>query len=261
MESTNQQLASLRLTDDADDDGKRDWASLPLDLLKICLSAPPFDQASKRAALASCKAFGRAVVRSSSHGLGLEVDRLAPPFARTTHVWAELWGDELPQQGQRGNLMLFSESHGNPARCLSELLSANQCLPFITELSLEVRLGPVDGAAQRPDGDSLHSRRGGPLLCTQCLTLDALIPPGLSALLPNLQHLQIDHCVLTPAARTSVLDVGFSKLWRLAIEGLSVQALPGPHPATAQPPVGLHVLATAQLMQLAKLPSISSVPG
>ncbi len=92
MESSEWQ----RLTDDADDDVKRDWAALPLDIVKICLSAPQLkrDTASKSAALISCKTFGRAVVRSSTHQLHLKTDRKEPPLASTTGIWAELWGEE-----------------------------------------------------------------------------------------------------------------------------------------------------------------------
>ncbi len=150
METHNQQLASLSLTDD---DGKRDWASLPLDVLNVCLSAPQLDRAAKREALASCKAFGRAVVRTATHGLRLEADRRAPPFRRSTRIWAELWGDEQPQQGQRVVTQLWSWSYGSPGRCWDELLSApTQRLAFVNELFLIVRVVCAACRAQRSAG-------------------------------------------------------------------------------------------------------------
>ncbi len=140
MESHTQQLASLRLSDD-DDDGTRDWASLPLDLLKICIGAPPLEheEAAKLAALASCKGFGRAVVRTSKHELDLRLDRRAP-FARSTRVWKELWGEETaPQHGQDAILRLYNVTHISPERCLNELLSADQRMAFVTTLIFQVR--------------------------------------------------------------------------------------------------------------------------
>ncbi len=99
-------------------------------------------------------------------------------------------------------------------------------------------------------------------MCAQGLSLDVLLAPGISTLLPNLQVLSLDQCVLTPAARTTVLDAACNRLRHLEITGL---ALPGPpQPATAgaapsQPAPSLQQLATAQLRQLAKLPSLSSI--
>ncbi len=138
MEAHTQQLASLSLTDD---DGKRDWASLPLDILKVCLSAPQLkaSNTAKRAALATCKALGRAVVLTATQSLALEADRRAPPFRRSTRIWAELWGDEQPQQGQSVVLLLLSRSQGSPERFFSKLLSApTQRLAFVNELYLNV---------------------------------------------------------------------------------------------------------------------------
>ncbi len=91
--------------------------------------------------------------------------------------------------------------------------------------------------------------------------LNEVLPPGVSALLPSLQQLTIRQCTLTPAARTSVLDVGCVRLQHIAIGPLSVQAPPQPAAAgaPAQQPPSLQQLATAQLRQLAKLPSLSRV--
>ncbi len=244
MESHNQQLSSLSL-----DDGTRDWASLPLDLLKICLGAPSLDPAAKLSALATCKALARAAVRSSSHTMGVNADCHAP-FARATRVWRELWGEEQPQQG-RVSLLLGSRLHGTPERCLDELLSANQRMAFVTELILHVRCAnsAASGAA---DGWKalialLHARPW----CTQGLSLNVVLPLGVSALLPNLQRLTLSESVLTPATRTSLLDAGCSRLQRLKIKALSAQQAPGAP--------NLQQLATAQLRQLANLPSLSSV--
>ncbi len=94
----------------------------------------------------------------------------------------------------------------------------------------------------------------------QGLSLDVLLAPGFSTLLPNLQVLSLKHCVLTPAARTTLLDTGCCRLRQLSIQGLAVApppALAGAAPA--QPTPALQLLATAQLKQLAKLPSLSSI--
>ncbi len=88
----------------------------------------------------------------------------------------------------------------------------------------------------------------------QGLCLDVILAPGVSALLPNLQQLILHGCILTPAARTTLLDAGCSSLCSLSVEDSSAQA-------DAAPQLGstLQQLATAQLRQLAKLPSLSSV--
>ncbi len=139
MESHQEQLASPRIDDDADD-GKRDWASLPHDLVRTIMGAPQLkrDKAAKWAALASCKAFGRAVMRASSHNLGMQLDHRTS-FSRRARFWAELWGGEPRRQGQDAGLALFSVSLVNPALCFGELLSAGLCLPFVTQLSFKVR--------------------------------------------------------------------------------------------------------------------------
>ncbi len=136
--ATQQNLSSLRIDDD---DGKRDWASLPLDLLRTIASAPQLkrDMASKQAALASCKTVGRAVVQTSSlGGLRLDVDRRAK-FVPSVQLWRELWGAEQPQQVQLVGLGLSSRHYGSPGRCWSEVLRAGERLPFVTTLVLQVR--------------------------------------------------------------------------------------------------------------------------
>ncbi len=127
------------------DDEQRDWASLPLDLLRTIFSAPALDKskASKRAALASCKAFGRAAVRTSGGGLLLSVDR-DTSFQMRVRVWRELWGEDQPHRDQVVGLALRSDNHASPERCLSELLGANERLAFVTQLALHVR-----GASQQ----------------------------------------------------------------------------------------------------------------
>ncbi len=261
MESHNQQqLTNLRLSDD---DGKRDWASLPLDLLKICLGAPSLDPATKRAALASCKAFSRALLRTSSHNLALFVDRRSP-FVCTTQIWQELWGEpaEQPRQGQHVVIHLLSGSHGSPGRCWDELLAANQRLPFVRELFLTVRGARVH-AANKAKGMGAHARcspvlHRRPARCPQRLSLDVLVPQGVSALLPNLQVLGLAQCSLTPAAMTTLLDAGCGRLHYLQVMDLSVQPR-GAAGTASQPPPSLQQLATAQLRQLAKLPSLTTV--
>ncbi len=131
-----QQLARLQLSDD---DGPRDWASLPLDLLRLCIAPLKGDRATKAAALATCKAFSRAAVRTTHHGsLILSLDR-PTPFQPSTRIWRELWGEEQPQQGQVVNLMLGSSTLETPVHCLGELLSAGERLPMVTRLTLWVR--------------------------------------------------------------------------------------------------------------------------
>ncbi len=83
--------------------------------------------------------------------------------------------------------------------------------------------------------------------CTQGLTLDAVVPSGLGALLPNLRCLILAYCQLTPAPRTTVLDC--PNLQHVIIEVLSVNA----------PKQHQQAVTTAQLRQLAKLPSLSHV--
>ncbi len=97
------------------------------------------------------------------------------------------------------------------------------------------------------------------LLHAQRLSLDVLVPQGVSALLPNLQTLFLHDCALTPAAKTTQLDAGCSRLRHLVVRGLSAQTPTRPAAARAQPPPSLPVLATAQLRQLAKLPSLDNV--
>ncbi len=99
----------------------------------------------------------------------------------------------------------------------------------------------------------------------QGLSLDAVLPPGVGALLPNLEHVVVQHCALTPAARTAALDTGCSRLHTLEVKALSAQQPPmtcacACTPAAAPaPPPSLQQLATAQLKQLAKLASLSRV--
>ncbi len=90
----------------------------------------------------------------------------------------------------------------------------------------------------------------------QGLTLDVVLPAGLGALLPNMRELFLEHCALTPAARTTALDAACSKLEFLTVRALSGQA---PPPAPASPSPSLQQLATAQLRQLAKLPCLGDV--
>ncbi len=88
--------------------------------------------------------------------------------------------------------------------------------------------------------------------CAQGLSLDVLLPPGVSALLPNLQVLAVVQCIVTPAARATLLDAGCSRLWQVQIEALSAQQ-------QAPGALSLQQLATAQLRQLAILPSLSNI--
>ncbi len=267
-----QQLSSLRLADD-DDEQRPDWASLPLDILKICLLQLKGDHASKRAALASCKAFARAVLRSSANWVSFTPER--SQFQPAVHVWRELWGQEQPQQGQRVALVLLSYSHDSPGRCLDQLLSAPRQLDFVTELRLQVRAAWYQERALYSSSASCCvdtvARALVAVPCAmvrdvpQCLALDVVLPPGISALLPNLQELHLWYCVLTPAARTTVLDTSCRRLRRVTVTILVTEAMqqaadagaPEPWPNNGGPE---HLATcTAQLRQLAKLPSLSSV--
>ncbi len=136
-----QQLSSLCIDDG---DGKRDWASLPLDLLKVCVASLKDDEAAKRAALASCKAFGRSVVQTmdAPGGLVLDVDRRAE-FSPSVRIWRELWGEERPQQERDAGLALWSSTLGSPpGRCWRELLGAAERLAYVTMLVLQVCAAP-----------------------------------------------------------------------------------------------------------------------
>ncbi len=75
-----------------------------------------------------------------------------------------------------------------------------------------------------------------------------MLPAGLGALLPNLRELLVYGRKLTPAARTSAMDVA-AALQTFTIQALSIDAPLQQHTA----------IATAQLRQLAKLPSLSAV--
>ncbi len=86
------------------------------------------------------------------------------------------------------------------------------------------------------------------------MTVDAVLPLGVSALMPNLKLLALMDCVLTPAAKTTPLDAACTRLQAAHIGALSAQQPPGP--VAAQPLPSLQQLATAQLRQLAKLPSL-----
>ncbi len=255
MESHQQQLASLSL-----DDGERDWASLPLDLLKICLGAQQLkgDRASKNAALASCKAFGRAVLRSSQHTFGLQAE--SAHHAPAAQIWRELLAEEQLQDNFRVILQLHSAIQCSPGRCLHELLSAGERLAFVTELYLQVRPVHLVVNRARSISGTDHAPVAFALLSgVQGLSLDAVLPPGVSTLVPNLQQLMLRRCTLTPAARTSVLDAGCGRLRHVQIEALSVKEPPTAAGAPAQQPPSLQQLATAQLRQLAKLLSLTSV--
>ncbi len=240
MERTHAAAAAA----EAPDEPQRDLACLPDDLLSLC--APPLqgDEAASRAALASCKALGRAVVRTSSLGVSLDVDR--DSSSRAARVWRELWGEEQPQPGQCVTLTLISSNHGSPGRCLDELGGVH--LTFVSTLVLKVRHVRAEPAQRHfMHRAPLHSNMRA--CATQGLSLDALLPVGVAALLPTLREARVLSCRLTPAAKTAPLDAACGKLAHVEIEGLKVAA---PEPQLA-------ALATAQLRQLAKLPALTSV--
>ncbi len=91
------------------------------------------------------------------------------------------------------------------------------------------------------------------------LSLDVILPPGVAALLPNLQQLLLEDCAFTPAARTTVLDAACGRLRYLEIKGLAVHPTQAGGAAASQPAPSLQQLATAQLRQLAKIPSLGSI--
>ncbi len=230
--------------------------SLPDDLVRLCLGAQVLhgDQAAKRGALASCKALALALARTSLSGVLLDVDiKRRASFAATVELVAQLWGDAKEQRHDATaelprTLTLFSSEHrGSPGRCLAELHTTSAHLAFMTRLVLKVRAALSPPGAPCDQQQSSTSR----LLHApaQDLTLGALLPPGVGALLPNLQDLQVQDCMLKPAARAAPLDAACGSLRSVEIEGLSAG---GPPPQRA-------AVATAQLRQLAKLPSLSSV--
>ncbi len=93
---------------------------------------------------------------------------------------------------------------------------------------------------------------------SQGLSLDALLPAGLAALLPNLRDVRVDQCRLTPAAAASSLGTAaFARLQNVQLENLTALVPHGPdgrlRPAPGTP------LATAQLEQLGDLPSLKSL--
>ncbi len=115
--------------------GTTDLLSLPDDLLRLSLNASLLDddQASKRAALASCKALARALIRTSRRfGLMLDVDRQAP-FLPSVRLFAQLAGEEQAHAGQTLALVLRGEY---PARCLAQLRGVR--LAGVTLLGLQV---------------------------------------------------------------------------------------------------------------------------
>ncbi len=142
-----EQLSNVRISaDDEGSDEQRDWASLPLDLLRASLSAPLLadDRAAKRSAFSTCKSFARAVARTStSCMLRLEVDRRVRSSSCVPAVrfWRELWGGEQPQQKEQLVVLVLSSSinrGSSPGRLLAKLLGAGERLPFVTQLWLKV---------------------------------------------------------------------------------------------------------------------------
>ncbi len=231
---------------------KRDLLSLPDDLLRICARSPALDKAAKRNALASCKPLSRAVLHTSLSRAVVDADRGAQA-ARSAKLLLQLWGEEegTQREDKHVTLVLCSAHHARPEPCLVDLRGAGVCLPFITDLHLEVRtrdaqrFAPHTAACTKPHPPALHATAQG-------LALDALLPSSLGALLPNLSAVTLTKCQLTASAKTSLLDAAapLSRLQKLRIGKLSVAA-----PLRQQ-----HVaLATAQLRQLAKLPSLSAV--
>ncbi len=233
---------------------------LPDDLLRTCLGFLSGDGATQRAALAACKPFASAVVRASFSSLSLVLEPGARGFAQACRLAEELWGDQqqLPP-GKCTRLVLWSKSAtGSPGRCVDELRGAGVRLPFITRLQMHVRAA-LDAASSRR---STHTCKGSSRstqfshrVRPQCLVVDVLLPPGTAALLPNLQQVEWMHCTLTPAAKTTLLDTACGRLRQVDISGLTVAA---PSPGGAPPPQRVAV-ATAQLRQLAKLPSLDTV--
>ncbi len=91
--------------------------------------------------------------------------------------------------------------------------------------------------------------------CAQGLTLDVLLPPGVGTLLPNLNLLAVEGCLLTPAAMTTVLDTACGNLRTVFVDGLAGRVAA----AAAGESNTLQQLATAQLRQLASLPSLDRI--
>ncbi len=235
-----------------------DLLSLPDDLLRICARSPALDEPSKHAALASCKPLSRAVLHTSLSRAVVDADRGAQA-ARSAKLLLQLWGEEegTQREDKHVTLVLCSAHHARPEPCLVDLRGAGVCLPFITDLHLEVRtrdaqrFAPHTAACTKPHPPALHATAQG-------LALDALLPSSLGALLPNLRAATLTKCWLAPSARASLLaalqaaldGAPVMRLQELTIERLSVEA-PGAHDHAA--------IATAQLRQLAKLPSLGNI--
>ncbi len=126
---------------DEDQQQPRDLLSLPDDLLRICLSAPPLegDRRSSRAALASCKSLARALAHTTLTGVCHDVEH-AGCAVRAAKLLQQLWGEEEgQQQGKDFTMVLFNECDASLGPYLSALRDAGVRLPFITELHLQVR--------------------------------------------------------------------------------------------------------------------------
>ncbi len=82
------------------------------------------------------------------------------------------------------------------------------------------------GAGVGRSGAWLTARHDAPQSSSaQGLGLDALLPAGLGALLPNLRELTVFPCSLTPAARTTALldAASFARLEKLTLYSLKVE--------------------------------------
>ncbi len=253
--------------DDGEQEDQRDWTSLPPELLRLCFSALRWsrtDRTPKRGALASCKGFARAALRASLNALSWDLDeegRPASSFSRAARLSAQLWGEE-EEEAARGRgvaLEVFSKRQASPeARCMAALCAANACLPFVTRLQLRVRSPWLEVCQQHLKaacGGGANDACGhGTLLLPQGVALDVLLPAGLGALLPNLRTVLLLSCSLTPAARTTLLDVAApplpTQLQELRVDSLLSED--GLDEADEE-------AATAQLVQLAHLPGLATV--
>ncbi len=113
--------------------------ALPLELLQRCVALlPPED---KRAGFEACDRLARAVLLNSLQQeetpgrLVLFVDR-EEPFTPSATLLQQLVG---PQDSKGATLVLYSDSGGNPERCLAELQASGVVLTCATRLELQVR--------------------------------------------------------------------------------------------------------------------------
>ncbi len=115
------------------------WPTLPPELLQRCISHLSGDRDRRLAALACCRAWGRAVLTEKNARLQVDVDR-EEAFAPSAKVLQALLGDEQTSSNVF-TLDLYSDeslTYTSPERCLAQLRAASVPLTCVTRLSLWV---------------------------------------------------------------------------------------------------------------------------